>query len=320
MPNPADSAVLETSLLFHRVGLESVEHLLEHCTRQIIPAGQILVGPRVGGGFVYIVLAGELRVYANGRELPAQSILGAGDCAGLVPMLDGQLPSPLVIAARETQVLAIPHETLWSMVDLSHGIARNLLAILGKRLARDNPALVMVQSAGLEFEPATSVDALTGLHNRHWLLENFPRAIQRCKHDGSPLCLVLADVDHFTAFNERHGYLVGDALLRRIAGRLAASLRSQDLIARHGGEEFAVLLPQANSNAGLEVAERLRQAIAEIRLNRAGQTLEEGITLSCGIAPLRLGDTLETLVTAARVALQQAKTAGRNRIELAVEP
>jgi len=317
MLKPAIRQVLEKSPLFHHISLESVEYLLDACNTRCLAEGQVLIDPESSNGHLYVVLSGQLRVYLGGRDLPAHAILEPGDCAGELSLIDGQVPSARVIAGCATEVLAIGHGILWSLVDSSHGIARNLLAILAGRVRHDNLALVTTQSRSLEFEQAASVDALTGLHNRRWMMDAFPRAIQRCQRDARPLCLIMADIDFFKHFNDRYGHLTGDAVLRRVAGHLAGSLRTQDLIARYGGEEFAVLLPETSTAEALEIAHRLRAAVATTAID--GEDEASAISLSCGVALLRPGGDLDGLMAAADRALYRAKATGRNRVELAAE-
>jgi diguanylate cyclase (GGDEF)-like protein len=299
--------------LFANVGLESVEHLLERCLRTKLERGEHLLEPGAADDHLYLVLDGELRVYLGDRALPPQAIFGPGDCVGEMSLLDGQTVSALVLAARDTQLLAIPHEVLWSLVDCSHGVARNLLAIMAGRMRDSNEALVALQTRSLEFEQAASVDALTGIYNRRWMLESFPRALARCERDGTPLCLVLADIDRFQNFNQRFGYLSGDALLRRMARRLADGLRAQDLIARYGGEEFMILLPQTSIAEAVSIAGRLRELVAI----GCGLPTGEGVTLSCGVAQMFRGESLAELIPRVDAALLRAKEDGRDRVEVA---
>lgn len=317
MPTAEHRALLEASLLFRHISLESVDHLVERCHTLRAAAGETLIEPGKSNDRLYVVLEGELRVYPGGRELPAQAILGPGDCAGEMSIVDGQKTSALVIAAADSLLLVIPHEIVWALVDHSHGIARNLLALLAGRVRNDNLTLVITQSRSLEFEQAASVDALTGLHNRRWMMESFPRAVQRCERDIAPLCLVMADIDHFKRFNDAHGHLMGDAALRLVAERLADCLRAQDLIARYGGEEFAILLPHTTTAEGMKVAERLRTAVEEAQVAIGRDGSPESVTISCGVAPLGLEATLDALIAAADRALYRAKEGGRNRVELA---
>lgn len=304
---------LERTQLFGNVGLESVEYLFECCAQRKLERGEHLLEPGVENTHLYLILDGELRVYLSDRNLPAHAVLGPGDCAGEMSLLDGQTASALVLAARDTLVLAVPHEVLWSLVDCSHGVARNLLAIISGRMRDSNRALVAMQARSLEFEDTASVDALTGIHNRHWLLEAFPRAIERCARDAAPVCLVIADIDLFRNFNERFGYLSGDAVLRRMARRLADGLRAQDLIARYGGEEFLILLPDTALDEALPIAERLRELVAI----GSGLKTGEGVTLSCGVGQLAEDEALDALIARTEAALRRAKEKGRDRVETA---
>ncbi|OHC64425.1 MAG: hypothetical protein A2040_01980 [Rhodocyclales bacterium GWA2_65_19] len=307
---------LERAKLFANISLESVEHLFESCHRLDLQRGEHLLEAGTANSHLYLILDGELRVYLADRSMPEHAVFGPGDCVGEMSLLDGQNASALVLAAMDTRLLAMPHEVLWSLVDCSHGVARNLLAILAGRMRNDNLALVTSQSRSLEFEQAASVDALTGIHNRRWLLEAYPRAISRCEHDGEPLCLVIADIDLFKHFNDRFGHLAGDAVLRRVARQLADGLRAQDLVARYGGEEFLILLPHSGIDEALLIAERLRGLVA------TGCGLEtdegvQGVTLSCGVAQMFHGEQLDELTARADAALRRAKENGRDRVELA---
>lgn len=304
---------LEHARLFANVGLESVEHLFERCQQLKLERGDHLLESGVANSHLYLILGGELRVYLQDRNMPPQAVLGGGDCVGEMSLLDSQPASALVLAAQDSEVLAIPHDVLWSMVDCSHGVARNLLAIISGRMRASNQALVAMQARSLEFEDAASVDALTGVHNRRWLLETFPRAMARCERDERPLCLVIADIDHFKHFNDRFGYLTGDALLRRMARRLADGLRPQDLIARYGGEQFLILLPLAGTQDALPIAERMRELVAI----GCGLPTGEGVTLSCGVAQMVPNESLDTLISRAKAALRSAKENGRDRVEVA---
>jgi len=304
---------LERSQLFANVSLESVEHLFERCRPMTLERGEHLLEPGAANDHLYLLLDGELRVYLHDRNMPEHAVLGEGNCVGEMSLLDGQPASALVLAARDSRLLAVPHEVVWSLVDCSHGVARNLLAIITGRVRDSNQALVALQAKSLEFEAAGSVDALTGIHNRRWLLEAFPRAMARCERDEKPLCLVIADIDLFRNFNGRFGYLTGDAVLRRMANRLADGLRAQDLIARYGGEEFVVLLPQASLADALPIAERLRELVAI----GSGLQTGEGVTLSCGVAQMVPGESLDALISRADAALLRAKQNGRDRVEVA---
>ncbi|MXP63941.1 PleD family two-component system response regulator [Roseomonas sp. M0104] len=154
-------------------------------------------------------------------------------------------------------------------------------------------------------------DSLTGLRNRRYVtrhLEGLLRAGQ--------VALLLLDVDRFKTVNDTHGHAVGDLVLSEVASRLKEHLRSVDVAARFGGEEFVVAMGGANEEEALQVAERLRATVAE-RPVPTGQGGQLHVTTSIGVALARSGEGLSTLLRAADAALYRAKANGRNRVEIA---
>jgi diguanylate cyclase (GGDEF)-like protein len=320
MPTAADFPQLGSAYLFHDLELETLGRLLADCgTRRLVP-GEVLLEPGVPNQALYVILSGELRVYLSSRTLPHDAVLGVGDCAGELSLIDGKGATALVLAGEATDLLVIPDSILWAMVDQSNGIARNLLHIISRRMRNENLILRQAQSRSQEFEQAASMDSLTGLHNRRWLAEFFPRVLRRCVEDGQPLCLVMADVDHFKRYNDKHGHLAGDRILKAVADLLADSLRPENLIARYGGEEFALLLPNVDRGTAVGIAERLRKRVAAMTIQVAPAVPAEAVTISCGVAALRPGMDLETLIARADQALYRAKKNGRNRVEQADGP
>lgn len=161
-------------------------------------------------------------------------------------------------------------------------------------------------------------DALTGLANRRSILDLLAAERERALRYGQPLCLVMADLDHFKAVNDTHGHAVGDSVLRHITGVLQAGVRTVDTVGRIGGEEFCVLLPQTELEPGLEVARRLveRARSTPMRLEGGGELRQ---TLSCGVARLAGGESVDALLRRADAALYRAKAAGRDRALVAVD-
>lgn len=321
-----DSTLLERNKLFLNIGLESVEHILKDCQAITLKSGATLLEVGQENTSLYLVLDGELRVYLNGRGQPLHAVLGPGECVGELSLIDGGNSAALVIAARDTRMLVVPHELVWAMVDNSNDIARNLLAILAGRIRNDNLLQVTTSEPSLEFDVAAHIDTLTGLHNKNWMGETFYRMAQRCERSGVPLFLLMADIDRFKDFNDNNGHLAGDSVLKEVARSMAANLRPHDLLVHLGGDRFAVLLPEKSPDGAMKMAERLREAVAVIAL-RVGKSSaaanapraiqEEHVTLSLGVVAVRPGDTLDLVLAAADGALQQAKTDGRNRVKMA---
>jgi diguanylate cyclase (GGDEF)-like protein len=156
-------------------------------------------------------------------------------------------------------------------------------------------------------------DALTELYNRRHFLELLEKEIARAQRHGRPLALAILDVDLFKRVNDAHGHIAGDGVLRQIAEILRHHVRGEDVAARIGGEEFAVLLPEAAHEAALAFSERLREAVAAARFAPGGE--EQSITISIGLADLGPGRIdRSTLMRAADAALYEAKERGRNRV------
>ena len=156
-------------------------------------------------------------------------------------------------------------------------------------------------------------DALTELYNRRHFIEMADKEIARAMRHQRPLSLCIVDVDLFKPVNDRYGHISGDEVLRRIAGLLRGHARSDDLAARIGGEEFALLLSECDATAATAFAERLREAVAATTFVLGGEP--QRITISIGIAELAPERAERTaLMAAADAALYRAKDEGRNRV------
>jgi diguanylate cyclase (GGDEF)-like protein len=172
--------------------------------------------------------------------------------------------------------------------------------------------VLALQAAELHHRGEAIIDPLTGLFNRNALIPRFAELSHQARLTRQPVCLLLCDLDNFKAINDEHGHDRGDAALRDMAYELRKRLHSFELVYRLGGEEFLIVLPGVSSDAGREVAERLRRAIAYVK--PAGVT----VTVSIGVSAER-GERVhyESLFKAADEALYAAKHAGRNRVVVA---
>jgi diguanylate cyclase (GGDEF)-like protein len=160
-----------------------------------------------------------------------------------------------------------------------------------------------------------NTDPLTGLKNRRAFMETAEAQILQCRRYPHPLAALLIDIDHFKSINDRYGHHVGDQAIRRVTDTITNTLRDSDIVGRFGGEEFAVLMPHTDLPAALVAAERLRQAVAGMKIG----LLEGGplsMTISLGLAMHEPGVSLDTLLMRADMALYRAKSGSRNRVEV----
>jgi diguanylate cyclase len=164
-----------------------------------------------------------------------------------------------------------------------------------------------------QLEYMAGTDMLTGLYNRMRFTEFMEREISRIRRTGGEACLIILDLDHFKTVNDKFGHPSGDMVLKLIAGAIIKQLRSTDILARFGGEEFAVLLPDTSIGGGLKAAEKIRHAIQ--RCSFPGLMENYHVTASCGLARLGNATSFDMVYQEADEALYRAKNSGRNRIE-----
>jgi two-component system, cell cycle response regulator len=165
-----------------------------------------------------------------------------------------------------------------------------------------------------EIYQLTVMDGLTQVHNRRYLAEFLDREAVRSQRHRRPLALVLFDIDHFKAINDRLGHLTGDMTLRELCNRVRAVVRRDELLARYGGEEFVVVLPEADHAAAKEAAERIREVVEKHPFQFNDTTYP--VTVSAGVAVTSEGGhlTASELISRADTNLYKAKLAGRNRV------
>lgn len=163
---------------------------------------------------------------------------------------------------------------------------------------------------------SSDLDALTGIQNRHAMHRALAHERERLLRSGQTSYIALADIDHFKSINDTHGHAVGDRVLAFIAGLLAQGLRAYDQVFRYGGEEFLLLLSDADADTAQQVLERLRATIEshDIPVN-TDQPIK--ITTSFGAAPLYKGESIERTLERADQSLYAAKSTGRNRVIVA---
>jgi diguanylate cyclase (GGDEF)-like protein len=298
------------------VRLERLESLIEHGTLRRLRSGEALLRAGERNSTLYLVLSGAFGVHLSGAEEDPIAIVHAGESLGELSVLDQKATSADVIAREPSSVLAVPESEFFALLETSHAFAVNLLLKLADRLRSSN--LAISESVRLReeaFERAAEHDALTGVRNRRWLDAVLPRWIERHARSGRPLSIALADLDDLKDLNDRHGHAAGDLALASVAEVLRGALRHSDRIARYGGDEFAILLPDADREGGTATCDRLRERVEQhVPRDAQGRALP-ALTISMGIAQWSHPLDAAGLLAAADAALYRAKRAGRNRCE-----
>ena len=307
-------SLLDSLELFNGVPPDDIQDLLQNCDRCDLEEGETLLSPGEKNENVYIVLSGSLNVHVGSPDTPALALMESGACVGEMSIIEDRDPSAFVIGAEDTHLLMIHQTILWGMVDASHQFAKNLLVILSERVRSHNRVIADSYGELRKFERHATTDALTSLGNRHSMEESFPREISRCITDERPISLIMVDIDNFKDFNDKFGHIAGDRALSAVGHILKSQFRPRDVLVRYGGDEFAVLLPDANCEQALVIADRVRENVSGNTGDGSDSLIQIPVRISMGVAELEKNGTLDSLTRAADAALYRAKRSGRNAV------
>lgn len=244
-------------------------------------------------------LDSQLREQVDGLQ---SSVQGAADLNSLKHVLDNRLEGLLVTIDDHQQERDRREQELAGRL---HGLA--------ERVANMEQEALGYREHLEEQRQKALIDPLTGLPNRAAWSEQVEREVLDWQENGGQLLMAILDLDHFKRINDGYGHLAGDKVLKIVADQLRKRMRGRDFIARFGGEEFVVLLPQTSPAAGLQVAETLRAAIEACPFHFKGERVV--ITTSIGISAFRTGERGDQVLKRADTALYRAKDLGRNRVE-----
>jgi diguanylate cyclase len=188
---------------------------------------------------------------------------------------------------------------------------------LADKLAESSAEMEQLRVSLQEARSQALTDALTGVANRKRFDETLAMRRDEARHDGTPLALVLADIDHFKKFNDTWGHQIGDVVIRMVAASISRVALPDQLVARLGGEEFAIVMPRTTLHAAAQFSDGVRRAIHANRLRRKEtQEIIGHISVSFGVACLRPGEDVAHLVARADECLYHSKRRGRNCVSV----
>lgn len=171
-----------------------------------------------------------------------------------------------------------------------------------------------------QLEQQNTRDALTGVRNRAFFDQKLSAEIKRSRRERSTLGLLMIDIDHFKAINDNHGHLVGDLVIKEVANCVQQELkRSTDHLCRYGGEEFAIILPNTDTEGAMVLAEQVRLCLANHPIQYEDLTLSITVSIGCYAAIAEINSISVDYIQAADKALYQAKNEGRNRVACSLE-
>jgi diguanylate cyclase (GGDEF)-like protein len=275
------------------------------------PDGQVLqvAGRGLGGGLSAVATDVADWVLRHGREFAAADLRRdtrvEGSCGAVVAF-------PLRGRARTIGAVVVLERAAANAEPKLTSVAELVIAAL------EGPAVALDNALALQRAEALSVtDDLTQLYNSRYLNQVLRREVKRASRSGRPLSLLFIDLDGFKAVNDTHGHLAGSAALVEAAGVIRRSARETDVVARFGGDEFALILPDTGSEGAAAVGDRVRERIDEHSF-LASKGLDIHMTVSVGVATLPdVAASAEELVRAADVAMYRVKESGKNNVFIA---
>ncbi len=305
---------LSDTTLFANVEPEAIEGLLDSCPQRELAAGDVLLRPGEANRSLFVILEGRLRVHLDSPDNPPLVALNAGESVGELSVIDHKPASAWVVADTGTTLLAIDQDRFWSLMHASHTVACNMLGILAQRLRQSDAAITAGQQLQQIYKRHATTDELTGLYNRRWMQNLLRRHLLRSSMNRQPLTVLMVDVDRLKEFNAEFGRVAGDHALFAVAQTLSHNVRPGDAVARFGGGQFLVLLPDTDMAGARVAAERVRTAVAEGVIMMSDESILPSVTVSIGLAQMSPFSSPESLLAEAGSALERAKAGGRNRL------
>lgn len=301
--------------LFKDAHQETIVPLLRDCPVRQLAAGEVLLRAGEICPAVYLVLGGRLQLQDRTSTAP-DVFVNPGDSVGELFLLQADTIRWTISASTPTRVLVVDRQSAWALINASHEIARNWLALLAARL-RIGGALEASAALKTSSRRHTTLDESTGLHNRVWLESTLPRLLARTAMNNAVVSLLLVEIDDFSGYIAQWGPDAGEHARYAVAQTLVNNLRPTDLIACYAEPVFAIVLPDTDVLAACRAGERVRHAVSEAVITMPDESILPPVTVSVGTIQLRASVEVSSLLAGAEDAVRTAKQTGGNRVGMA---
>lgn len=318
MENPVE--FLRHIEIFSLLGPGEIDRIGALFKTRRIRAGEVLFREGDEGSEMFIVRTGAVATSIQQPDGTDRQItvFREGNFFGEMSIFENAPRSATCTGAEESMLISLHEKDFYRMIEEFPGVATKImfrmLNITAQRLRDTGEFLSDMVHWGEAARRRAITDELTGAYNRRFLDEAMPGHIDRARIAGNPLTIVMVDLDYFRDINEQYGHETGDRCIVEVVRVFNRVLRESDILARFGGDEFTILMPEVPSDAALETAERVRQEVAALDFLKQFQGKVKEVTLSMGLASYpEHGYDAPSLKQAADRALYRAKESGRNR-------
>jgi diguanylate cyclase (GGDEF)-like protein len=313
------TAFLKQVTIFSSLGDNEITEILKYCRLIGFKENETVFKEGAEGNELYIIYTGRVTItiqLPDGRQHEITQFK-AGDFLGEMSIFDQSPRSASCITKEQSQLLSMRGQGFFDLVQTKPEIAiqimYKMLNTTTQRLRESDAFLSEMVRWGENARKRAITDELTGVYNRRFLDEALEDYFIKIKNSKKSLCLIMMDLDYFRQINENYGHAMGDKSIVEAAKVFKTTLREQDIIARYGGDEFTIILPDTSIEEARSLAENIRQKVEQLTFLKDLNGPFKTLTTSQGLAafPLNSRD-LPGLKEKADAALYKAKEAGRN--------
>ncbi len=310
--------------LFSLLSEDEINRIIKSLHSVEIDADEILFKEGDEGNELFIVIDGKVASYVvlpNGSKREIAEFK-PGDFFGEMSIFENTFRSATCFTKERTSLLTLKERDLFEMIlynpEIAIKIMYKMLNITAERLLDRSEFLSDMVQWGEEARKRAITDELTGIYNRHFLDDSLVNYFEKSKNNNRPLSLIMIDIDHFKKFSEIYNQKQVNSIILKLVSVFKKYFRENDIIARYGGDEFMVILPDTAQDAAFKIAEKIRKAVGKLQLSDALHKDTRRITISQGISSYpENADDLETLKAKADKTLYKAKLEGRDRVLIA---
>ncbi len=319
MDKPADFA--KRVPIFLSLDERELEYVAKFLKTEDMKAGQTIFREGQAGDRLYIVARGVIAsssLMPNGKQREISRFV-SGEFFGEMAIFEDAPRSASCYVVEDGALLSFHSTDFFSIIMHNSAIANKIMYaimnIVSQRLKDKSEFLSDLVHWGEAAHKRAITDDLTGIYNRRFLDDELEIYFESARKSGKELSVMMIDLDRFRVINEDFGLQAGDRVLKRVADLFKRELREGDILARYGGDEFVIILPNTKTDKAHSIAESIRLKAAKIHLLKQSDGTTFDVSLSIGISShSSVTDTIESLKESADQALYRAKKEGRNRV------